>query len=248
LLDRIILKIRRGESPFYRRLLRMIKSTLRSRFPVPSILLPVYGLLYHAWFGVLFGSRWALNYFFREPMFRSRCVSIGRRFHLWLLPDITGHTRITIGDDVSFYGAVSITSGRIFDEPRLVIGNRVDIGHNVNIVVNREIVIEDDVKIASGCRFMDTDAHPRNLEMRALNAPPDPSEIKPIRIGRFAWIGQNAFVLKGVTIGEGAIIGVGSVVVTDVPPHSIVMGNPARVVMKNIDRQPGAQPASTLQD
>jgi acetyltransferase-like isoleucine patch superfamily enzyme len=40
-------------------------------------------------------------------------------------------------------------------------------------------------------------------------------------------------IMKGVTIGEGAIIGANSVVVTDIPPHCIAMGNPARVIMKN---------------
>jgi acetyltransferase-like isoleucine patch superfamily enzyme len=48
--------------------------------------------------------------------------------------------------------------------------------------------------------------------------------------------------MKGVTVGEGAIIGASSVVVTDIPPYSIAMGNPARVVMKNIDgSSPNAQ-------
>ncbi|MDH4236354.1 MAG: hypothetical protein OEV17_03815 [Nitrospira sp.] len=45
-----------------------------------------------------------------------------------------------------------------------------------------------------------------------------------------AWIGLDAIILKGVTIGEGAIVGAGSVVSKDVPPFTIVAGNPARVV------------------
>jgi hypothetical protein len=57
---------------------------------------------------------------------------------MWLMPEITGHPKILIGSDVNFYGFVGITSGRIFDEPRLVIGDRVDVGHNVSIVVNKE--------------------------------------------------------------------------------------------------------------
>jgi acetyltransferase-like isoleucine patch superfamily enzyme len=64
--------------------------------------------------------------------------------------------------------------------------------------------------------------------------PPKPEEIKPVRICKNAWIGRGATVMKGVTVGEGAIIGANSVVVTDIPPYSIAMGNPARVVMKNI--------------
>lgn len=48
---------------------------------------------------------------------------------------------------------------------------------------------------------------------------------------------QCRFIMKGVTIGEGAIIGVNSVVVNDIPAYSVAMGNPARVVVKNINRQ-----------
>ena len=57
-----------------------------------------------------------------------------------------------------------------------------------------------------------------------------------MHIGRYAWIGQNSFIMKGVTVGEGAIIGVGSVVVNDVPAYCVAIGNPAKVVVKNIDR------------
>jgi acetyltransferase-like isoleucine patch superfamily enzyme len=122
------------------------------------------------------------------------------------------------------------------DEPKLVFGNRVDIGHNVVFVVSKEIVIEDDVNVASGARFMDTDSHPRDATARIADLPPSPAEIKPVRICRYAWIGQNAFIMKGVTVGEGAVIGAGSVVVSDVPPYAVAMGNPARVILKNVSK------------
>lgn len=110
----------------------------------------------------------------------------------------------------------------------------MDIGHAVLFIVNKEIVIEDDVNVASGVKLMDTDAHPRNFADRIADLPPKPEEVKPIRICRGAWIGHNAVILKGVTVGEGAIIGVSSVVVNDIPPYSVAMGNPARVVVKNV--------------
>jgi len=149
------------------------------------------------------------------------------------MPWVTGHTRIHVGDNVNFFGKVDIVSGRIFDEPRLMIGDRVGVGHNVVFVVNKEIVIENDVLISSGVRLMDTDSHPKDAADRIGKLPPRPEEVKPIRICRYAWIGHNCFILKGVTIGEGAIIGVNSVVVTDIPAYSVAMGNPARVVVKN---------------
>jgi len=180
---------------------------------------------------------------YREPLFRGRCESIGRRFTLSKLPFVIGHTRIYIGDDVNFFGKVDIFSGRIFDSPSLIIHNRVDIGHNVAFIVNKEIVIEDDVNVASGVTFMDTDSHPRDVAERIADLPPRPEEIRPLRICKNAWIGSGSVILKGVTVGEGAIIGVNSVVVTDIPPYSVAMGNPARVVFKNINSgtQPGQQ-------
>jgi acetyltransferase-like isoleucine patch superfamily enzyme len=93
-------------------------------------------------------------------------------------------------------------------------------------------------------RFMDTDAHPRDTMARIADLPPRPEEVKPVRICRYAWIGHNAFIMKGVTVGEGAIIGVNSVVVTDIPAYSVAMGNPARVVVKNINQTAAAAPAT----
>ncbi|HAJ60189.1 MAG TPA: hypothetical protein DCP31_13785, partial [Cyanobacteria bacterium UBA8543] len=55
---------------------------------------------------------------------------------------------------------------------------------------------------------------------------------RPIRIERNVWIGFDACVLPGVTIGEGAIVGARSVVTQDVPPYSVVAGNPARLIKK----------------
>ena len=52
----------------------------------------------------------------------------------------------------------------------------------------------------------------------------------PIRICRGAWIGARACILKGVQVGEGAVVGMGSVVTRNVEPHTVVAGNPARLI------------------
>jgi acetyltransferase-like isoleucine patch superfamily enzyme len=248
LLEQFVLKMKRGDNAFYRFLRRTSKALLHSHLPLPRLLFPVFRTFYTLHFGVRDALRWTINYFYREPLFRTRCEAIGKDFHLWLMPEVAGHTRIFIGDRVSFFGFVGITSGRIFDNPRLVIGNGVDLGHNVTIVVNKEVIIEDGVKIASGVRIMDNDGHPRDPELRAQNLPPAEAEIKPVRIGRGAWIGQNVFILKGVTIGEGATVGVNSVVVNDIPAFSVAIGNPARVVVKSVRKDapaPAAAPVSS---
>jgi acetyltransferase-like isoleucine patch superfamily enzyme len=236
MLEKFILNIKRGDTPFYRFLKKIAKGLVSSTLPLPRFLHPLLRLLFNLQGMIADFFRWGLTYFVREPLFRGRCESIGKRFRLSRLPWVVGHAKIYIGNDVNFFGKVDVMSGRIFDEPRLVIGNRVDIGHNVVFLINKEIVIEDDVNVASGVRFMDSDAHPRDAAERIADLPPKPEEIKPVRICKNAWIGQNAFILKGVTVGEGAVVGVNSVVVTDVPAYTVAMGNPARVVMKNLAR------------
>jgi acetyltransferase-like isoleucine patch superfamily enzyme len=59
-------------------------------------------------------------------------------------------------------------------------------------------------------------------------------EHRPVKIGDCCFVGYNAVVLPGVTVGDHSIIAAGSLVGRDVPPHSVVMGNPARVVEQNI--------------
>ena len=67
-------------------------------------------------------------------------------------------------------------------------------------------------------------------------------DIQPVHIRRNAWIGSDCTIFKGVTIGEGAIIGSRSVVVSDVPDGTVVMGNPARVI--GSARGPAKQPVT----
>jgi len=233
LFESFALRVRRRETPFYRFLYALAKALITANLPLPRFLMPLLRAGYSLHQGVLDILRWALTFFYRGPLFRGRCESVGKRFSLARLPFIVGHTKIYIGDDVNFFGQVDIHSGRIFDEPKLIIHNRVDIGHGVSFVVNKEVVIEDDVNVAGGVGFMDSDSHPRDVEDRIADLPPKPEEIRPIRICKNAWISRGSMIMKGVTVGEGAIIGANSVVVTDIPPHSIAMGNPARVIVKN---------------
>ena len=232
--EQIGLKIRRGDGWFFGTIRRIAKALLHSNLPLPGFMRPFYRGLYHLHYLVKYGFRWTINYLYCEPAFRSRCTRVGRNLHLWLMPDVTGHAEIYIGNDVNIFGHLGITSGRVIEKPRLIIEDRADIGHLVFIGVNKEVIIEEDVNIASYVRILDSDAHPRDAEMRAADLPPSADDIKPIRICRRAWIGQNAFIMKGVTVGEGAVIGANSVVLTDVPPFSVAIGNPARVVIKDI--------------
>lgn len=116
------------------------------------------------------------------------------------------------------------------------IGKRVFFsGH---LVVAQQIEIGDDVLISWGVTIVDHNSHAIAFSQRALDVQDWRSKLKdwgsvkiaPVKICSKSWIGFNAIILKGVTVGEGAIVGAGSVVTKDVPPWTIVAGNPARII------------------
>lgn len=102
-------------------------------------------------------------------------------------------------------------------------GNRVDVGENVVIRGGGGISIGNDVLIAAGAALV-SEGHPVNPPRWGRNVS------KPIRIGNEVWIGANAVVLPGVTIGDGSIVAAGAVVSCDVPDNVVVAGVPARVI------------------
>lgn len=228
----ILLKIRRGETPFYQALRSTARKILQANLPVPGLLKPFFRFLYGFHFAVIDVVQAGLTFFYREPMFRARCASAGAHLQLSRLPEIYGHTVIHIGEGVSFTGVSAITSGRFLDNPTLIIKDRAIIGHHVLISVNQEVIIEEDVMIANHCSITDNDGHPRAMDLRIQNVPLTARDIRPVRVCRGAWLGRGAQVMKGVTIGEGAIIGANSVVISDVPPYALAMGNPAEVILR----------------
>jgi len=234
-----IRNIKRGETPFRRLIRSMLKGLLNPRSPrIPNFLKPPLRAYYEARTGIVIVWRWLATVFYRHPLFQARCASFGKNVSIGRLPYVSGHVEIHIGDDVSI-GSMSVTSGRFIDHPKLIIKDRAVIGWGVYLTVNREIVIEEGAKVAFNCRISDNDGHRREADLRARNAPLDPRDILPVRICRYAWIGNGSQIMKGVTIGEGAVIGANSVVISDVPPYCLAMGNPAEVYFRNYGRPTG---------
>lgn len=235
--DRFIANVKRGDTLLYKTLKSIAGALLRPTSPrFPTAIRPLLRTLYELHFSVISMLRMLVNVFYRHPLFQGRCASIGKNVSIDNLPFVSGHTEIHIGNDVWLGGNISISSGRFFERPRLVIHDRAEVNWNVAFTVNREVVIEEDVLISFDCRISDSDGHPKEADLRAQKAPLNPREIRPVRICRNAWIGNGAHIMKGVTIGEGAIIGANSVVIQDIPPYCIAIGNPAEVFFRNVGR------------
>ena len=144
---------------------------------------------------------------------------LGRFFpsDLKLLEDATLVLR---GDFAIMTGfTVSVNEGA-----RLVLGSGY-INMMVAIDCYEEIRIGHDVAIGERVVIRDSDNHSIG----------DAAEHAPIHIGDHVWIGLNAIILKGVQIGNGAVIAAGAVVTRDVPPRALVAGVPARVVRQDVE-------------
>lgn len=110
-------------------------------------------------------------------------------------------------------------------------GKNIGIGRHVDFDYgNAELItIEDNVLIAHGCSFL---CHKRDNSKHYIGNNPHelPYIVKGITLKRFCQIGTNSMIMPGVTIGEGAVIGAGSLVTKDIPAWSIAVGSPAKVV------------------
>ena len=144
---------------------------------------------------------------------------------------------IVFGDHVSCYAGCSFAIG---EKGRVTIGN-------FTLLNGALVMAEDKIEIGSHCLISwnvgiaESDFHPlepaqRLIDAQALapffkNRPPRP-ELKtaPVKIADNVWIGMNAVILKGVTIGENSVVAAGSVVTKSVAANTVVAGNPATVV------------------
>lgn len=121
------------------------------------------------------------------------------------------------------------------------VGDNVIINMNCTFVDNNRIDIGSRVLIASDVKIY-TATHSTDPSVRNHSNNPNPGSwcqtySRPIVIEDEVWIGGGAILLPGVTIGKGSVIGAGAVVTKDIPPYSVAVGNPARVI-KQINRSP----------
>jgi acetyltransferase-like isoleucine patch superfamily enzyme len=125
----------------------------------------------------------------------------------------------------------------------LRIGN--DVGISGAILNARDsISIGDRCMLGANCGLFSSDHHPlrpRDRHDRKQEA----VKAAPVTLENDVWIGANAVILKGVTIGAASVVGAGSVVTKSVPPGVVVAGNPARIVKRVPDAMSPGQPSSS---
>lgn len=152
-----------------------------------------------------------------EAMPSRNCMNAGLILKENTKLDVLGHFKAYYGTEICVYpnGELSLKTGYINAGAQIRCMEKITIG--AQCAIGRNVMI------------MDFDAHRIHYESGAENL-----ITAPVSIGDHVWIGAGATILKGVTIGNGAVVGAGSVVTRDIEPYTIVAGNPARVIKRNV--------------
>lgn len=129
--------------------------------------------------------------------------------------DVNGYFKFYFGADIQLFKGGNLILGKSF------------INSNCKIRCANKITIGDDCTISHDVTILDSDFHKIISDDFQVSA--------PVTISNHVWIGTRCLILKGVTIGEGAVIGSGSVVTHDVSPHTLVAGCPAKVIKTNVE-------------
>lgn len=147
---------------------------------------------------------------------------------------IVGEKYISIGKSVSFDRHLQLTAVEAIQgiTPKLIIGNNCIFGKENHITCAYEILIGENLRTGNNVLITDN-SHGNPHDREELQIAPDDRPLYSngrVVIGNNVWIGSKATILGGVHIGDGAIIGANAVVTKDVPPYTIAVGNPARII------------------
>ncbi|MEO8665027.1 MAG: acyltransferase [Ignavibacteria bacterium] len=169
-------------------------------------------------------------------------VRYGKNVRVFGIPRIENKGSITLGNEMRLisakcgYNSGNLTGGvflRTSSVGKIISGDEVYL-NGTAIISELEVRLGSRIMIGANTVIMDTNSHnvPYLNRLRRW----DKIMRKPVVIEDDVWIGANCFILKGVTVGKGSIIGAGSVVNNDVKPFSVYAGNPA-VFVKEIEEE-----------
>jgi acetyltransferase-like isoleucine patch superfamily enzyme len=150
-------------------------------------------------------------------------IELGRgcKIHADASVDASRSPGVRCGDKVTLNRYAYVQGG----DGGVRLGDRVEVNNFSIVNGTGGVDIGDDTLIGPGVRIISYQhRHARGATIRS-----QPADVRPIRIGRDVWVGANAVILAGVTIGDGAVVAAGAVVREDVPAYAIVAGVPATI-------------------
>lgn len=215
---------------------KMARTLLHSGLPVPRIIRPLIRMLYGLGVIITEALIFLRKALWAEPVLRSVAESVGTRLRADNLPYIRGDGRLLIGDNVNLSGrSCFYFINNMPEKPVIEIGSNVFIGNGCTFSSAGRITVGDHVLISAGVRIHDNDGHPLDAARRRAGCGIEVGNARPVVVEENAWLGAQTVILKGVRIGRNAVVGAGSVVLSDVPADSVAAGNPA-VVIKSLIR------------
>ena len=142
-----------------------------------------------------------------------------------------GEVRVSDSNNFGYQLSPGFKNGSILIQARMkqskiIIGQRNFVSNNVSIIANNAVVIGNNCQIGNDVQIFDSDFHELSPETRNHSA----GKTKPVYIGDNVWVGSNSIILKGVHIGNGAVIAAGSIVTKNVKNSTLVAGNPAKYI------------------
>ena len=184
----------------------------KSLKPLSFLIYPNFNVFIHSTAKIEFeiGATLKLGFTWPKSIYKKSMLKIMDNAKFKFSNDLDIHTGAYISVDKN--ASLEINSGYINNDVRIYCFNSIKIG--------------DKVAIAEDVIIRDSDNHPINGDYQNVS--------QPIVIGNKVWIGMRATILKGVTIGDGAIIAAGAVVNKDVPSGALVGGIPAKLLKKDV--------------
>lgn len=226
-------KIRRHETRFYQALYGLINFV--RNFTLPRIRLA--GQIFN-FIDLIFVQLWRFlknQYYYQILVYKCKYIGKGLRLD-GDLPLILGDGQITIGNNVYIGNRQTWVVGlKVFDDVNLTIGDNTTLNYQTLISVAKSVTIGNNCKFAGEIKIFDNNSHPLDYIKRRNNEIMSESDVSAVYIEDDVWIGTQTIILKGVTIGKGAVIGAGSIVTKSIPPYSLAVGNPASVI-KNLNQ------------
>lgn len=208
-----------------------LKRLLHADVPLPGFVRPLIRALYRVGGVAIECVRFAYAKLIASPVVRS-LAEVGPGLRVERIPYMIGRGRIVIGRNVYISGKIGFFFARRERLPELHIGDNTFIADLSVISTARCVRIGSDCLLGAGVRVQDNDGHPVDSEKRKARMAVSDEDVQPVTIGDNVWLAPRVQVLKGVTIGDNAIVGAGAVVTTDIPPNTMAAGVPARVIKK----------------